>query len=104
MKKLTWNVIYYDVNSRKIRTFNIFLHGGLESDLKNHFRKYQTKEEFAEQLRKSLFYYFGARAEYEILISPWAGGSEEDTIKVDIYWQIMNNWDRFLDYVWEAGR
>ena len=23
-------------------------------------------------------------------------------IKIDVYWQIMNNWDIFLDYVWSA--
>ena len=44
-------------------------------------------------------YYFWSKCEWEVLISPWVGGNDEE-IKVDVAWQIMNNWDVFVDYTW----
>ena len=41
-------------------------------------------------------YYFWSKCEWEVLISPWVGGNDEE-IKVDVAWQIMNNWDVFVD-------
>lgn len=43
-------------------------------------------------------YYFWSKCEYEIILSPWAG--QADDIKIDIYNQIMMNFDRFVDYCW----
>ena len=67
-------------------------------------KKHKTKEAFAEALRRSLMYYFWSKCEWEVLISPWCGSKKNETIKVDVYWQVMNNWDHFLDYVWNAKR
>ena len=57
-----------------------------------------NKENFIEQLRKSLMYYFWSKSEYQVLILPWVG--EADDIKIDIYDQVMMNWDKFSEYVW----
>ena len=43
-------------------------------------------------------YYFWSKCEYEIILSPWTGRA--DDIKIDIYDQIMMNFDRFVGYVW----
>lgn len=102
MEKLTWNVIYHSVNEDRIKTFNIFDHGGFHEDLKKLYRKYPAKEEFAEELRKSLGYYFRSKCEWEIIIGPWCGGRNTEEIKVDVYWQVMNNWETFVDYIWNA--
>ena len=102
MEKLTWNVIYHSVNEDMIKTFNIFDHGGFHEDLKKLYRKYPAKEEFAEELRKSLGYYFRSKCEWEIIIGPWCGGRNTEEIKVDVYWQVMNNWEIFVDYIWNA--
>lgn len=102
MEKLTWNVIYHSVNEDRIKTFNIFDHGGFHEDLKKLYRKYPAKEKFAEELRKSLGYYFRSKCEWEIIIGPWCGGRHTEEIKVDVYWQVMNNWEIFLDYIWNA--
>ena len=65
--------------------------------------KIKNKDKFAEALRKDLFYYFCSKAEYELIFSPWVGGDKEkESIKVDIYTQVMNNFDIFLDYVWNS--
>lgn len=45
-------------------------------------------------------YYYWAKCEWEVIISPWIAQHNDNEIKVDVYWQVMNNWDIFLDYVW----
>ena len=104
MTDLVWNVVYHDISTDKIKVFNIFKHGSFMEDLQKHYKKHKTKETFAEALRKSLMYYFWSKCEWEILISPWCGSKKNEAIKADVYWQVMNNWDHFLDYVWNAKR
>jgi hypothetical protein len=98
---ITWNVFYHNINSDRIETFNIFRHGGLVADIASLVKKRKNKEEFAEELRRSLFYHFGSKCEWEVLIAPWCGSRENKPIKVDVCWQIMNNWDVFLEYAWD---
>ena len=45
-------------------------------------------------------YYFWGRSEYEVVIYPWCGGGEKESKKIDVYTQIMMNWDKFVEYVW----
>ena len=52
------------------------------------------------QLRREVMYYFWSKYEWEVLISPWVGGNDDEERKVDVAWQIMNNWDVFVDYTW----
>lgn len=102
MKQLVWNVIYHNVNHKRIETFNVFQHGKFVEDLEKESKRCGTKEEFADILRRNLRYYFGSKTEWEVIISPWCGGQGHEDIKIDAYWQIMNNWEIFLDYVWNA--
>ena len=104
MTNLVWNVFYHDVNADRIEMFNIFKHGGLMEDLRKHYKKCKTKEQFSEELRRSLMYYFWSKCEWEVLITPWCGSRKNESIKVDVYWQIQNNWEPFLDYVWNAKK
>ena len=99
MKELVWNVIYHNINGQRIETFNVFKHGGFIADIEKDLKRCSSKEEFAEPLRRSLFYYFGSKTEWEIIISPWCGGKDCKDVKIDVYRQVMNNWDIFLDYV-----
>ncbi len=97
---LEWNVIVYDVNQCKMKVFNVFHHGGFRDDVAKHIKKCKTKEEFAEAVRKSLFYYYGSKCEWEIIISPLFDRKDTAAEKVDVYWQVRNNWERFVDYIW----
>ena len=97
---ITWNVFYHNVNGDRIDTFNIFEHGAFREYVKKAARKVQSKEDFAKQLRREVMYYFWAKCEWEVLIKPWVGGKGVEDKKVDVCWQIMNNWDAFVDYVW----
>ena len=99
---LVWNVIYENVNSRCIETFNVFDHGRFIEDIKKHFKACDTKELFSEQLRRSVMYYFWSKCEWEVLVLPLFEGKHPVEKKIDVAWQLMNNWDVFTDYVWNA--
>lgn len=104
MQKLKWNVYYHAINGDKITTFNVFDHSGFAKGVADAAKKCKDKNEFAEKLRRELFYYFGSKCEWEVLISPWIGGRNTKHRKVDVYWQVMLNWDVFVDYVWERRK
>ena len=97
---MEWNVFYHDINAQKIRTLNIFDHYSFNKDVQRSLKQLKNKNEFAKTLRRDLFYYFGSKTEYEVLISPWCGGRGTEDIKVDIYTQVINNFNIFVDYVW----
>lgn len=98
---MKWYVYYYNINKRKIDIFNIFEHGGFVKYAKEHAQTYKTKEEFAERLKSELLYYFWSKAEWEVIVAPWVGGDKEkDSVKIDVYDQVMNNFEVFADYVW----
>ena len=101
---MEWNVFYHDVNAQQIRTFNIFDHCRFSRDVFKYLKECQDKNEFAKKLKSELMYNFWAKAEYEVIISPWCGGKNTKDIKVDIYTQVMNNWNVFLDYVWNSKK
>ena len=131
VKDLKWYVYYHDFNGKKIKKFNIFNHCGFRNDVETYLKKYKDKDEFAEHLRRSLFYYYGSKSEWEIVITSWVphittseldrlNAEREETlkkygrepyslyvnpdvaIKIDVYNQVMNNWEIFLDYVWNS--
>lgn len=97
---MEWNVYYYSINKKKMMILNIFDHDGFAKGIDSCLKKYSDKHEFAEAIEKELFYYFWSRAEYEILMKAWYGGNGVEEIKVDIYSQVMINFDRFIDYLW----
>lgn len=97
---MVWNVYYHNFNQNKIEIKNIFDHGGFNKGVKEILDKCKTKEELAEELRMELAYYFRSRAEWETVIKPWCGGGDYEGIKIDVYDQVMLNWDLFVDYCW----
>ena len=97
---MKWNVYRHDMRLNGIEVFNIFEHGRFSQDVEDLLNEHKDKNEFAIQLKNALMFYFWCKAEYEIIISPWCGSKNVKEVKVDIYNQVMNNWDVFLDYVW----
>lgn len=98
---MVWNVFYHDFNRQKMTTFNIFDHDGFAYYVQKDLENSKDKEEFRTKLKSNLMYYFWSKGEYEIIISPWCGNKNTEDIKVDVYTQVMNNFDIFLDYVWK---
>lgn len=128
---MIWNVYMRDFNSQEIKTYNIFNHYSFRESVKKLKRKKLSKGEFAEQLKRELMYYFWSKYEYETVVTsfpPYIDKKELDRlnseyeeynskyghyplkmevcpefcIKIDIYEQVMLNWDVFAEYVWRA--
>lgn len=98
---MEWNVYYFDINKKKIEVFNIFDHCSFLKWIKKDLKNIKDKDEFAKALKSNLMYYYWAKAEWEVIIAPWVGGDRDKCAeKIDVYDQVMLNWDTFVDYVW----
>lgn len=97
---MEWNVYFYNVNHQKIETFNIFNHRYFTGYVKQHLQTCTDKDSFAEELKSELRYYFWSKSEWEIIIKPWVGNKTPGEEKIDIYAQVMLNFNIFLDYIW----
>ena len=125
---LVWNV--FNEQDGEILPINIFEYNyKFLEDLLIAKQKYNDNfEKFAEEVRKSLQYCYWSRSEYETIITSWPPYIESEELdrlnkekethlekygnfyrevvelnvsyKIDIYTQIMMNWDRFIDYIW----
>ena len=95
---LEWNVWRDELNTNKIRPFNVFNHCGFRRAVLDIFNKRLHMDEFEEMINKKAMYYFWYKAEYEVTI----GGlfKRGANTKIDIYSQLKLNWDRFIDYLW----
>ena len=92
-----------------------------------------NRDEFAELLRCQVLYYYWAKTEWECIITdtnPQIGRNElcrllsecyeqlpkgmptprhfcvnlADSYKLDVYSQVMLNWEEFVDYVWQYSK
>ncbi len=102
LKKLVWNVICENINAQKMEIYNVFEHGGFMRDVQRLLAECETRAEFSERLLRSVKYYFWAKSQFEVLIRPLIEGRTDIEKKIDPAWQLMNNWDIFVDYVWSA--
>jgi hypothetical protein len=126
---MEWYVYRHDFNKRTIEKWNIFKHGRFTEDVKKLLEDDITKEEFTEELKHKLRYYFWSKCEYETIITSWPCYIDQTELnrlnsdyeesaakyghypykisvapdvgeKVDIYSQVMMNFDVFVDYVY----
>ena len=95
---LEWNVWRNDLNTNKIKPFNVFNHCSFNKAVTDIFSKRLHMDEFEEMIDKEAMYYFWCKAEYEVMIGDlFEKGAKT---KIDIYSQLKLNWDRFIDYLW----
>jgi hypothetical protein len=97
-KEFVWNVFYHNSNKHKIEFFNIFDHWRFRESVENALKKSKTRDELEKKIKSELFYFFCSKYEWEALITSFPANDDE-TIKVDVYWQVINNFDRFIDYI-----
>ena len=96
---MNWYVWRHDINKNSIVKWNIFEHWRFQEGIQKALQDYKdNKEFFIEAVKSNLIYCFWCKSEYEVLIAPWIGSDKP--IKVDIYAQVMLNFDSFVDYVW----
>lgn len=89
-KSLTWKVKNYNCNADKIVDYDVLKYR--EDFIKKLKKKYPTKEEFAEAMKREMMYYFWSKAEYELIIevakdghiwlSPWCGCRDPEKVKI----------------------
>lgn len=126
---LCYYVYKESFNSKKIEKFNVFNNWRFLEDIEKLFKNKPTKEQAADEIKRYLFYYYGSKCEYEIIITSWPcyiSNEELDKVneeklrykreyghysyvnnivptvgeKIDIRQQVLMNWDIFFDYVW----
>ena len=130
MNKLVYNVYMEDFNNKEIVIYNIFDHYTFLKSLCDSKKEAGDNFlVFEEYVKSDLMYCFWSKSEYEIVLTSWPPYVEEDEInrlvaekeehirkygnfyretvrlmvgeKVDIYDQVMLNWDIFIKYLWD---
>ena len=130
---LVWNVYDYHFAVPELRIFNVCNNSNFLKYVYKLLDKDMPKEEFAELLRREVLYYYWAKTEWECIITdtePKIRRNElcrilsecyeqlpkshptprhfcinlDDAYKLDVYSQIMLNWDEFVDYVWQYSK
>ena len=98
-----WNVYYYNYNSRKVETHNVFNHWRFIEYSAKAIKKYKDdKKSLEEQIRRELMYYYWSKYEWEVIVAPFTSTpKEEEEKKLDVYEQVMLNWNIFFEYFWE---
>ena len=102
---LVWNLYNQNFNAREIEVINLFDKFDIDDFIKLFKKRYKNKEQqtfenFKSELKNQLMYRFWSRCEWEVIITAWPP-DDKVSIKVDVYGQIMNNFDVFCDYVWK---
>lgn len=126
---LTYYVYVENINKRKIEKYNV-LNDGIIEELLKRVDKFSDKKQFVEALEQILMYHYWSRSEWEIILTDWPPhmkieelsklNSEVDKYqkdygrdpysltvnlsiaeKIDVYDQVMMNWNIFIDYAWE---
>lgn len=101
-KELVWNVFVSDFNAQRIDVYNIFRHASFFADVKKYAKKYKDdRPRFEEEIRRSLMYCYWSKCEWEIILTGWPAREGYHEEKVDVYSQVMLNWETFINYLWE---
>lgn len=100
MTGLEWNVFYYDSRTKEIKISNVFNHSKYKKEVEELLQQCTSLEDFSDELKNITAYYFWSKCEWETVIHPWVG-DEKAAKKVDVFWQLKNNWDRFIEYLWD---
>ena len=101
---LSWKVFYHNFNARRIEEYNV-LNDGFVNGLMERLPKKKsevTYEVFKENLRSELMYKYWFKYEWKVVLSefsPRKNGEEER--KVDIYQQVMLNFEIFCKYAYD---
>ena len=108
-KKPVWKVYKENFNQKCIEECNIFDHNEFWDmcqiiwfNVHDHSSDFNTqREEFKTRIGYELQYYFWSKSQWEIkLTTIFTDATDFKNMKVDAYSQIMMNYDRFIEYLW----
>lgn len=102
---MQWNVYTFDFNHKKLKIYNVLGHENfIESVKKIAKEQYGNKQpdyaKFKECVRLELQYYFWSKCEYEIVLSAWPPNENIKNEKIDVYDQVMLNFEQFYKYLY----
>lgn len=95
--ELIFNAIYFDSNSDRLIAVNVLgdeLKEKIHKNINN--KKLNYYNDLADTIHQYLTYRYWCRTEYELNMS---GLFKEEVFKVDIYSQVMINFELIVDYV-----
>lgn len=98
-------VKYYNCNANKIEDYDVLKRR--EFEIKKFKKKCVDKEDFANELRGEFMWRFWSKAEWELIItkeeggriilSPWCGCSDHDSVAIDVTNDKSFDWYGFAD-------
>ena len=126
---IAYYVYVENINKRKIERYNV-LNDGIIEEILSRVDKMTDKESFAAVVEQILMYHYWSRSEWEIILTDWPPHISKEELarlnveqeahfkecgaypyghtvsltiaeKIDVYDQVMLNWNIFIDYVWE---
>lgn len=101
MRPMHWIVYIDNINTKSIETFDVFEHYSFAEDVRKAYKRHKDDfGAFSEDVRRSLVYYFWSKCEWEVILSAWPPTNRISQRKIDVYEQVRNNWDVFIEYVW----
>ncbi len=99
MKNLEWNVMTFDHNANRFESYNILSPYFVDA-IKKDTKKAVGRDAFAEEVKTLCMRRFWSKFEWELVLTEWTGRDNPVQKKVDVYDQLVLNWDRFIDYLW----
>ena len=100
-KKLEWNVLVADFNSKKIMNYNV-LDDELIKELHKEIVKKKTiinYEQLKAKVRSWCIYYYWSKVEWEISVGDLFAKYPDQFEKIDAFRQIEMNLDRMCEYI-----
>lgn len=99
---LVWNVIISSRNSGKFLQWNVFNNTIFSEQVTKALKKYKSIEEFAGRVKSWAMYCFWSKCEYEIILSHWPPNERFEELKIDVFDQLMLNFNTFVEYIWNS--
>ena len=96
---MEWYVYRHDTNKGVIYKYNV-LQPWIIKEIKERMERTTTLSDFKEILERVLRYHYWSKCEHEIIIKEWTGKPSE--IKIDVFDQLLLNWEVFCRYVWNS--
>jgi hypothetical protein len=129
---LAYYVYIENINKRKIEKYNV-LNDGIINEILERTKNFKDKISFSEEVEHIIMYHYWSRSEWEIILTDWPPHMKTDELpklntevekyqkdygrepysltinlstaeKIDVYDQVMMNWNIFIDYIWENLR
>lgn len=101
-KELIWNVYCEGFNNDKIKVRNVFnLSGYFIEKLSKIKKKNLNFNDFSKEVESALMYCYWGKCEYEVVLHSFIKSPKNPVeLKIDVYAQVMMNFEHFISYLW----